>query len=91
MASRPGWPGDTRRARGACSPRSGLALWCGHRWRAGALGATGLRPRASVLHGECVVCPKDGGSSSEWGGDVEAEGELQLGGAPMTAAASGVP
>jgi hypothetical protein len=37
-----------------------------------------------VLHGECAGCPKDGGSSLDRGGDVEAEEELQLGGAPTT-------
>jgi hypothetical protein len=60
----------------------------GHHRRAGALGAAGPRPRASVLHGECAGCPKDGGSSPDRGGDVEVEEELQLGGAPTTMVAS---
>jgi hypothetical protein len=44
-----------------------------------------------VLHGECAGRPKDGGSSPDRGGDVEAEEELRLDGAPMTTAAFGGP
>jgi hypothetical protein len=44
-----------------------------------------------VLHEECAGHPKDGGSSPDRAGDVEAEEELQLGGAPMTTMASGSP
>jgi hypothetical protein len=57
--------------------------------RAGALGVAGPRPRASVLHGECTGHPKDGGSSPDRGGDIEAEEELRLGGAQTTTVASG--
>jgi hypothetical protein len=73
------------------SQRSGLTWWRGHRRRAGALGAAGPRPRASVLHGECTERSKDGGNSPGRSGDVEAEEELWLGGAPMTTVASGGP
>jgi hypothetical protein len=44
-----------------------------------------------VLHEKCAGCPKDGGSSLNRGGDVEAEVELWLGGAPTTTVASGGP
>jgi hypothetical protein len=44
-----------------------------------------------VLHGECAGRPKDGGSSPDWGGDVEAEEELWLDGASTTTVASGGP
>jgi hypothetical protein len=73
------------------SPRSGLARWHGHRRRASALGAVGPRPRATVLHGECARHPKDGRSSLDRAGDVEAEEELRLGGAPTITVASGGP
>jgi hypothetical protein len=51
--------------RGAWSPHSSLTRWRGHLWWAGALGAAGPMPRASVLHEECTRRPKDGGSSSD--------------------------
>jgi hypothetical protein len=73
------------------SPRSSLVRWHDHRRRAGALGAIGPRPRASVLHGGCARRPKDGGSSPDRGGNVKAEEELLLGGAPMTTVASDGP
>jgi hypothetical protein len=44
-----------------------------------------------VLYGECVGRPKDGGSSPDRAGDVEAEEELRLDGALMTTVASGGP
>jgi hypothetical protein len=44
-----------------------------------------------VLHGECAERPEDGGKPPDRAGDVEAEEELRLGGAPMTSVASGGP
>jgi hypothetical protein len=44
-----------------------------------------------VLHEECAGRPKDGGNPPDWAGDVEAEEELQLGGAPTTMVASDGP
>jgi hypothetical protein len=83
---------DARAGRhGAWSSRSGLARWHGHRQRAGALGDAGPRPRVAVLLRECTGRPKDGGSSLDRGGDVEAEDELRLDGAPTTTVASGGP
>jgi hypothetical protein len=49
------------------------------------------RPRVAVLHRECTGHPNDGGNSSDRVGDVEAEEELWLGGAPTTTVASGGP
>jgi hypothetical protein len=97
MPSRPRGPASpvTRDARvghhGAWSSRSDLARWRGHHHRADALGAVGPRPRASVLHEECARRPKDGGSSLDRGGDVEAEEELRLDGTPTITVASGGP
>jgi hypothetical protein len=48
-------------------------------------------PRAAVLHGECAERPRDGGNPPDRAGDVEAEEELRLGGAPMTMVASSGP
>jgi hypothetical protein len=75
----------------ARSPHSGLAWWRGHRWRADALGAAGPMPRAAVLHGECAEHLEDGGNPLDRAGDVEAEEELWLGGAPTTPVAFGDP
>jgi hypothetical protein len=44
-----------------------------------------------VLHGECTGRPKDGGNPPDRGGDIEAEEELRLGGAPTTNVASDGP
>jgi hypothetical protein len=44
-----------------------------------------------VLDGECTERSKDRGSSPGRSGDVEAEEELRLGGAPTTTVASGGP
>jgi hypothetical protein len=44
-----------------------------------------------VLHEDCTGCPNDGWSSPDWAGDVEAEEELRLDGAPTTTVASGGP
>jgi hypothetical protein len=48
-------------------------------------------PKAAVLHGECVGHPKDRGNPPDRVGDVEAEEELRLGGAPTTMVASNGP
>jgi hypothetical protein len=51
----------------------------------------GPMPRAVVLHGECARRPKDGGNPQDQAGDVEAEEELWLSGAPTTMVAFGGP
>jgi hypothetical protein len=67
------------------------AQWRGHRRRAGALGAVEPTPIAAVLHGECTGHPEDRGNPPDWAGDIEAEEELRLGGAPTTPVASDDP
>jgi hypothetical protein len=85
------WQPATRpgpQARSACERDAG---WRGPRRRAGGLGAAGPIPRATVLHGECTGRPKDRGNPPDRAGDVEADEELRLGGAPTTMVASGGP
>jgi hypothetical protein len=79
------------RARRRGTPSTPITRWRGHHQRAGALGVVELRPRAAVLHGGCAGRPKHEGSSPDRAGDIEAEEELWLGGAPTTMMASGGP